>query len=85
MISDSTLYTLSIFLGTLAMLLIILYHYLEINAVPAPDSPEPSFTDSDKSAALPPQHGRSASGSANMNTNTPSAKGGSGAREKFSS
>lgn len=32
MISDSTLYSLSIFLGSLAMLLIILYHYLEINS-----------------------------------------------------
>ncbi|KAF7505582.1 hypothetical protein GJ744_000662 [Endocarpon pusillum] len=32
MISDSTLYSLSIFLGSLAMLLIILYHYLEVNS-----------------------------------------------------
>jgi oligosaccharyl transferase complex subunit OST4 len=34
MISDSTLYSLSIFLGSLAMLLIILYHFLEVNARP---------------------------------------------------
>ncbi len=32
MISDSTLYSLSIFLGSLAMLLIVLYHYLEVNS-----------------------------------------------------
>jgi oligosaccharyl transferase complex subunit OST4 len=32
MISDSTLYSLSIFLGSLAMLLIVLYHFLEVNA-----------------------------------------------------
>ena len=34
MISDSTLYSLSIFLGSLAMLLIVLYHFLEVNAQP---------------------------------------------------
>jgi oligosaccharyl transferase complex subunit OST4 len=32
MISDNDLYTLSIFLGSCAMLLIILYHFLEVNA-----------------------------------------------------
>lgn len=32
MISDSDLYTLSIFLGSCAMLLIVLYHFLEVNA-----------------------------------------------------
>jgi oligosaccharyl transferase complex subunit OST4 len=32
MISDNQLYTLAIFLGTSAMLLIVLYHYLEVNA-----------------------------------------------------
>jgi len=32
MISDSTLYSLSIFLGSLAMLLIVVYHFLEVNA-----------------------------------------------------
>lgn len=32
MISDSQLYTLAIFLGSLAMLLIVLYHWLEINS-----------------------------------------------------
>ena len=33
MISDDDLYTLAIFLGTLAMLLIVLYHFLEVNAI----------------------------------------------------
>jgi oligosaccharyl transferase complex subunit OST4 len=32
MISDNDLYTLSIFLGCCAMLLIVLYHFLEVNA-----------------------------------------------------
>ena len=32
MITDSQLYTLSIFLGSAAMLLITLYHFLEVNA-----------------------------------------------------
>lgn len=32
MISDNTLYTIALFLGAAAMLLIILYHFLEINA-----------------------------------------------------
>lgn len=32
MISDASLYSLAIFLGSAAMLLIVLYHFLEINA-----------------------------------------------------
>lgn len=32
MISDDDLYRLAIFLGSLAMLLIVLYHFLEVNA-----------------------------------------------------
>ena len=32
MITDDELYQLAIFLGSCAMLLIILYHYLEVNA-----------------------------------------------------
>ena len=32
MISDDGLYRLAIFLGSLAMLLIVLYHFLEVNA-----------------------------------------------------
>ena len=33
MISDNELYSLAVFLGSLAMLLIILYHFLEVNAI----------------------------------------------------
>ncbi|KAF6228859.1 hypothetical protein HO133_006970 [Letharia lupina] len=33
MISDDDLYTLAIFLGSLSMLLIVLYHFLEVNAI----------------------------------------------------
>ena len=36
MISDDDLYRLAIFLGSAAMLLIVLYHFLEINAVDEP-------------------------------------------------
>ncbi|CRG86592.1 hypothetical protein PISL3812_03602 [Talaromyces islandicus] len=32
MISDDDLFTLAIFLGSVAMLLIVLYHFLEVNA-----------------------------------------------------
>ena len=32
MITDNQLYTLAIFLGSASMLLIVLYHFLEINA-----------------------------------------------------
>jgi oligosaccharyl transferase complex subunit OST4 len=31
MISDNDLYRLAIFLGTAAMILIVVYHYLEVN------------------------------------------------------
>lgn len=32
MISDNDLYSLAIFLGSFSMLLIVLYHFLEVNA-----------------------------------------------------
>ena len=32
MISDTQLYSLAVFLGGLAMLLIVLYHFLEVNS-----------------------------------------------------
>lgn len=32
MITDDQLYTLSVFLGSFAMLLIVLYHFLEVNS-----------------------------------------------------
>ena len=35
MISDNELYSLAIFLGSLAMLLIVLYHFLEVNSLDA--------------------------------------------------
>jgi oligosaccharyl transferase complex subunit OST4 len=33
MISDNDLYRLAVFLGVAAMILIVVYHYLEVNAV----------------------------------------------------
>jgi oligosaccharyl transferase complex subunit OST4 len=36
MISDDELYRLAIFLGSAAMLLIILYHFLEVNSTEEP-------------------------------------------------
>lgn len=36
MISDDDLYRLAIFLGSASMLLIVLYHFLEVNAVDEP-------------------------------------------------
>lgn len=33
MISDNDLYRLAIFLGSAAMILIVVYHFLEVNAV----------------------------------------------------
>ena len=33
MITDDQLYSLAVFLGCLAMLLIVLYHFLEVNAI----------------------------------------------------
>ncbi|KAF4435971.1 Oligosaccaryltransferase protein [Fusarium austroafricanum] len=40
MISDGDLYRLAIFFGTAAMALIVLYHFLEVNAVKEPNSKE---------------------------------------------
>ena len=42
MISDNDLYTLSIFLGSCAMLLIVLYHFLEVNS---DDSTNPEMSE----------------------------------------
>lgn len=33
MITDGQLYTLALFLGSASMLMIVLYHFLEVNAV----------------------------------------------------
>lgn len=43
MISDNDLYSLAIFLGCLAMLLIVLYHFLEVNANKTDDEGENSL------------------------------------------
>jgi oligosaccharyl transferase complex subunit OST4 len=34
MISDDDLYSLAVFLGCLSVLLIVVYHFLEVNAIP---------------------------------------------------
>ena len=53
MISDDDLYRLAIFLGSAAMLLIILYHFLEVNAVeePAEESKVAATSQTDIKAA----------------------------------
>ncbi len=48
MISDDGLNSLAIFLGSLAMLLIVLYHFLEVNAM---DEDAPSIALSKKTGA----------------------------------
>jgi len=37
MITDNQLYTLAIFLGSAAMLMIVLYHFLEVNSQDTPE------------------------------------------------
>jgi oligosaccharyl transferase complex subunit OST4 len=39
MITDGELHSLAVFLGSAAMILIILYHYLEVNAKEDTESP----------------------------------------------
>lgn len=39
MITDDQLYNLAVFLGIAAMVLIVVYHFLEVNAVDAPAAP----------------------------------------------
>jgi oligosaccharyl transferase complex subunit OST4 len=41
MISDGSLYSLAVFLGSAAMLMIVLYHFLEINAKDTKDVATP--------------------------------------------
>ena len=36
MISDDDLYKLAIFLGSISMILIVVYHFLEVNSEPTP-------------------------------------------------
>lgn len=59
MISDDDLYTLAIFLGSLAMLLIVLYHFLEVNA--KEDDVPPQIDEKAASKANPQTHGRATS------------------------
>ena len=42
MITDDELYRLAVFLGSATMLLIVLYHFLEVNAVEEPSQNEKS-------------------------------------------
>jgi oligosaccharyl transferase complex subunit OST4 len=54
MISDDSLYRLAIFLGSAAMLLILLYHFLEVNAVEEPlveSKPLPTGSQSEKTGS----------------------------------
>jgi oligosaccharyl transferase complex subunit OST4 len=56
MISDASLYSLAVFLGSAAMLLIVLYHFLEINAKEDgnPSKPAAGVVSGDRKAdALP--------------------------------
>ncbi len=41
MITDQQLYSLALFLGSASMLLIVLYHFLEVNAKDAPKDEQP--------------------------------------------
>ena len=50
MITDAQLNTLAIFLGVLSMLLIVLYHFLEVNAKDTPASEDSSSTTSSEKA-----------------------------------
>lgn len=52
MISDNSLYSLAVFLGSAAMLLIVLYHFLEINAKDTIDVAAPVSSER-KADALP--------------------------------
>lgn len=55
MISDNDLYRLAIFLGSAAMILIILYHFLEVNSVeePAEDIKSSGSEAETRAAAVP--------------------------------
>lgn len=60
MISDDDLYRLAIFLGSCAMMMIVLYHFLDVNA-----SEESADSVSDKSSASPASAEVSTSGNGN--------------------
>ncbi|PGH14513.1 hypothetical protein AJ79_03006 [Helicocarpus griseus UAMH5409] len=87
MITDDQLYQLAIFLGSCAMLLIVLYHYLEVNAkdLPAaitsntPDS-NPSSTSTTSSKTTTPSSSSVKQGAAG--TGGPAAAAGGSAGRK---
>jgi len=54
MISDNELYSLAIFLGSVSMLLIVLYHFLEVNAQ---DEPSDTIAKTEKAGARPVAQG----------------------------
>lgn len=54
MISDNDLYSLAIFLGSLAMLLIVVYHFLEINANKSEDDEGEKLSKGDIKTLLSP-------------------------------
>lgn len=89
MISDNDLFRLALFLGSCAMLLIILYHFLEVNAkdessspdstgstTPASDKRIPPGTDPVAFAPAAALGGKSSSTSAATGTTTSGAKEG---------
>jgi len=56
MIADDDLYRLAVFLGSAAMILIVLYHFLEVNAVEEPEqvskTPITSFQPGTKAGSI---------------------------------
>ena len=53
MISDNDLYRLALFLGTCAMLMIVLYHFLEVNAHDDEADPPQSGQKTARAASAP--------------------------------
>lgn len=81
MISDSTLYSLSIFLGSLAMLLIVLYHYLEVNSHDnnngSSENTSPDHVDEKVGIRTPHARNTSTAGFDKANTTVPTTGSGS--------
>ncbi|KAK2798645.1 hypothetical protein FQN51_007506 [Onygenales sp. PD_10] len=71
MITDDQLYQLAIFLGSCAMLLILLYHYLEVNAKDVPEPATPSSTSSKQPAPSSSAAAVAAAGGRQSGTSTP--------------
>ncbi|KAI1136709.1 Oligosaccaryltransferase-domain-containing protein [Hypoxylon sp. FL0543] len=60
MISDDDLYSLAVFLGSIAMVLIVLYHFFEVNS--SEDSAFAEKASRSTPAQQPPAAGRQVSG-----------------------